>query len=260
MASDLKWRKPYILPCTIMVSLEKIRKIFAKNLANLRERESLTQAAFAEALNQKYQIGLKRTSVANYEAEGIMPKIETLYCIADFFGKTIDQLLHENLERPILFLSETVKEMGPKGKNMTSMDLRPVRVEDVADWNALLQHHADAIASQQFYIVYIKSLMGAIKDKLGDLKSEEDISKIFKLTYISCLLSKSKFLRDHTEKVLEQKESDVFWGLVEKNVTIQMLAEVLRTSDDEVLKIFESARAKIEPKISPQLMSVEKIT
>jgi transcriptional regulator with XRE-family HTH domain len=66
---------------------------FERNLRWLRKQKRITQAGMAEAL------GLKRTTVANYETGVSQPGFEVLREVARFYGVSVDDLLSRNMER-----------------------------------------------------------------------------------------------------------------------------------------------------------------
>lgn len=64
--------------------------IVARNLANLRKREQLTQVELAEKFNYTDK------SVSKWEHGETMPDIEILKQLADFYGVTLDYLVTEH--------------------------------------------------------------------------------------------------------------------------------------------------------------------
>lgn len=222
---------------------EKLRSNFAKNLTMLREGKHLTQVGLANALNEQYQIGLKRASIANYESEEAMPKIDALYCIADYFGKTIDQLLHERLERPVLIHPWMLKDPSAVAAN-TGAALSTFNPETTANLNAVLNDYADAIANRQFYVEFFRTLLQQFQLHATQLNDQEKINHLFKRTYLSCLISKSKWLNDKAAAVLEETEYKVWMGFREGS-SAQMLSEALQMTEEAVLNTFYAAKNKI---------------
>ncbi len=209
----------------------------------LREQHKLTQAGLADALNDKYDIGLKRASIANYESEEAMPKIEALYCIAEYFGKSIDQLIHENLERPVLIHPWMLKDPS-QTTAATGAAISTFKPESTADLNAFLHDYADAIASRQFYVEVLKNLLQQFQHNIGQIDDREKVNHLFKRTYLSCLISKSKSLQDQAAAVLQETEYSVWMGFQEGSTT-QMLSEALQMTEEAVLDTFYAARTKI---------------
>lgn len=64
---------------------------FGKNIKYLRETSGDSQAQFAEKL------GLKRTTLAGYEANTSFPDFQTLIRIAGLFGNDLNRLVHSDL-------------------------------------------------------------------------------------------------------------------------------------------------------------------
>lgn len=72
--------------------LDDVKKIFGRRLKTLREEKDLMQQELADAL------GVKRTSISNYETGRQFPDITTIKKIADFFETTIEDLIEETDE------------------------------------------------------------------------------------------------------------------------------------------------------------------
>lgn len=66
----------------------------AQNLKYLREQKGLNQNDLAEVL------GVKRSTVGNWEIEKREPELNTLVHIAEFFGVTLDDLVLKDLKPP----------------------------------------------------------------------------------------------------------------------------------------------------------------
>lgn len=61
--------------------------MFANRFKNLRQSKELNQVQLAEKL------GVKKQSISNWENDNIMPSVEMLVKIADFFHVSTDYLL-----------------------------------------------------------------------------------------------------------------------------------------------------------------------
>lgn len=68
--------------------------MFAARIKILRLSKELNQVQLAEFL------GVKKQSVSNWENDNIMPSIEMLMKIADFFHVTTDYLLGRDIQDP----------------------------------------------------------------------------------------------------------------------------------------------------------------
>ncbi len=68
---------------------DEIKSNFSKNLITLRKSKGLTQLALAEKLNYSDK------AVSKWEVGSVLPDIETLSTIADFFGVTVNDLIYE---------------------------------------------------------------------------------------------------------------------------------------------------------------------
>lgn len=70
------------------MTLEEIRLNFSKNLSRLRKENGLTQLALAEKLNYSDK------AVSKWEVGSVVPDVETMSHIADFFGITVNDLIY----------------------------------------------------------------------------------------------------------------------------------------------------------------------
>ena len=68
--------------------------MFATRIKNLRQSRELNQVQLAEKL------GVKKQSISNWENDNIMPSIEMLIKIADFFHVSTDYLLGREVREP----------------------------------------------------------------------------------------------------------------------------------------------------------------
>lgn len=69
--------------------------MFAIRVKNLRQSKELTQVRLAEKL------GVKKQSVSNWENDNIMPSVDMLIRIADFFQVSTDYLLGRDVQDKI---------------------------------------------------------------------------------------------------------------------------------------------------------------
>ena len=67
---------------------EEIKRNFSNNLSRLRKENGLTQLALAEKLNYSDK------SISKWEVGSVIPDIETLTHIAEFFGTTVNDLIY----------------------------------------------------------------------------------------------------------------------------------------------------------------------
>ena len=82
--------------------LEDLKFIIARNIADLRKNNGLTQAEFAEKLNYSDK------AVSKWERGESIPDISILKLIAEMFGVTVDYLLEEDHSKADA-LMETVR-------------------------------------------------------------------------------------------------------------------------------------------------------
>lgn len=83
-------------PCLyVLYSKPKCRKImdlyFASNLKLLRKRKKRTQDEVS------FSTGIKRPTLSGYENSGVLPGIESLLALSDYFGVSVDTLLRVDL-------------------------------------------------------------------------------------------------------------------------------------------------------------------
>ena len=74
-----------------------------ENIKGLRTARSINQVEFAKAL------GVTKQCVSNWENDNVVPSIEMLVKIADYFGVTTDYLLGRS-ERPCIDVSGLSEE------------------------------------------------------------------------------------------------------------------------------------------------------
>lgn len=71
-----------------VMTQEEIKKNFSSNLIRLRKTNGLTQLALAEKLNYSDK------AVSKWEVGSVIPDVETMTHIADFFGITVNDLIY----------------------------------------------------------------------------------------------------------------------------------------------------------------------
>lgn len=234
---------------------DKLKNNFAKNLQLLRTRNDLTQAKLVQELNSRYSdIELQRTSIVSYETEGSMPKMDALYCIADYFGKTMDQLVSPTMDKPVLrpsWLEERIAEPGMQVKGecgKTPLQIGEVEksAEQAQEVNIdhLLTTCAEGIAYRQFYTEFLKSLYQQLLDN-ANKEEQAKVDNIFSKTFLGCLVSKSKYMRDTAENLLPEPEFSVFMAFSNKDADIQLVAKGLEMTKEEVIAAFNSAQTKL---------------
>ncbi|MEI7587017.1 helix-turn-helix transcriptional regulator [Runella sp.] len=236
--------------------VDKLKKNFAQNLQMLRTRNKLTQAGLADELNDRYQnfdFDIQRTSIVNYEAESAMPRIDALYCIADYFGKTIDQIISPNMDAATL-VHRWMNPAGPE-PNMRVASERyesskheqmnsgaPASYE--AYLNGILTGYVDALAYRQFYVEFLKRFMFELQKDARNLEEREKINGIFDKTFLGCWISKSKYFQDLAANLLDEVELKVFLAFQE-NSSLEMIAKGLEMDEQQVVEIFANAQLKI---------------
>ena len=72
---------------------EEIKKNFSENLINLRKTNNLTQLQLAEKLNYSDK------AVSKWEVGSVLPDIETLCKISEYFGITVNDLIYKKKEK-----------------------------------------------------------------------------------------------------------------------------------------------------------------
>ena len=72
-----------------MEETKDIKKIVAKNLANLRKNKKLTQTELAE------KFGYSDKAISKWENGDNLPDIQTLYQLCEFYNVTLDFLVNE---------------------------------------------------------------------------------------------------------------------------------------------------------------------
>ena len=83
-----------------------IKKIVAKNLANLRKNKKITQTELAE------QFGYSDKAISKWENGDTLPDIQTLYQLCEFYNVTLDFLVNEqNFEDKIKYINHLNKKI-----------------------------------------------------------------------------------------------------------------------------------------------------
>ena len=72
-----------------MEETKDVKKIVAKNLANLRKNKKLTQTELAE------KFGYSDKAISKWENGDTLPDIQTLYQLCEFYNVTLDFLVNE---------------------------------------------------------------------------------------------------------------------------------------------------------------------
>lgn len=232
-----------------------LKKNFAKNLQNLRTQSNLTQAKLADTLNDKYKdfdIHLKRTSIVNYETGEAMPRIDALFCIADHFGRTIDQIISPTMDKPRLihFLGP-----GPVADAARSERYQATGIERVTEKNDLpvsgmdidgiLTTCVDGMLYRRFYVEFLGSLYQKLYEEAPTPESKKNFEKTFFKTFLGCQISKSKYLQDLAENMLSEQEFEIFMAFQDHNTTIESVAKANDLTEPQVVEIFNKAQHKL---------------
>lgn len=72
---------------------EELKKNFSNNLIKLRKTNNLTQLALAEKLNYSDK------AISKWEVGSVIPDVETMTQIADFFGITVNDLIYPETKK-----------------------------------------------------------------------------------------------------------------------------------------------------------------
>ena len=75
---------------------EELKKNFSNNLIKLRKTNNLTQLALAEKLNYSDK------AISKWEVGSVIPDVETMTQIADFFGITVNDLIYPETKKKYL--------------------------------------------------------------------------------------------------------------------------------------------------------------
>lgn len=82
--------------------MNDIKLVIAQNIINLRKEHKLTQAELAERLSYSDK------AVSKWERAESVPDISVLKEIADLFSVTVDYLISEKHEKPVVITKKTV--------------------------------------------------------------------------------------------------------------------------------------------------------
>jgi transcriptional regulator with XRE-family HTH domain len=231
---------------------DKLKRNFARNLQRLREGRGLSQMALAEQLNEKYnhQIQLKRTAIANYEAEEAMPRIDALHCIADYFNWSIDEMLETEDRQPLLrqaWLNTAKSSSLPESDHENNMPAQSaVSAPNIhaAEISNMCRIVAEKTAIHQFYIELTKNFLSQLRTTAKEEKEQQRIDQLFSKTYLGCLIGKTKTMQEQAKDTLTEQEYDVFMAFLEPESDMTIVAKGLDIGEDEALAIFQKAQEK----------------
>ena len=79
---------------------EEIKLNFLENLSKLRKSKNLTQLQLAEKLNYSDK------AISKWEVGSVLPDIETMSHIAEFFGLTVNDLIYKKKESILRYITQ----------------------------------------------------------------------------------------------------------------------------------------------------------
>lgn len=79
---------------------EEIKQNFSQNLIKLRKSKNLTQLQLAEKLNYSDK------AISKWEVGSVLPDVETLSHIAEFFGLTVNDLIYKKKESILRYITQ----------------------------------------------------------------------------------------------------------------------------------------------------------
>ncbi len=91
---------------------EEIKQNFSHNLLRLRKAKNLTQSKLAEALNYSDK------AVSKWEVGAVLPDVETMVNIADFFDVKVNDLIYtqkQNIDRKFKLKNVVISLLGIVG-------------------------------------------------------------------------------------------------------------------------------------------------
>ena len=240
-----------------------LKNNFAKNLQNLRSQNGLTQARLAEVLNEKFQVynlQLQRTSIVNYEKKEAMPRIDALYCIAKYFGRTIDQVISDNMDESLVVrLMEgyqtgpraVVTQRGAPGENRekSTANAADVEIDDI------MKACVDGVLHRQFFLEFSKRLYKTLCDEAPSAADRERFEKTFFRTFVGCQISKSAYLEELARKTLSNLEFEIYMAFGQRDMNIANLSKAHAKTEQEVVDIFNKAQSKITSAMEEKVKS-----
>lgn len=79
---------------------DEIKENFSQNLIKLRKSQNLTQLQLAEKLNYSDK------AISKWEVGSVLPDVETLSHIADFFGLTVNDLIYKKKDSILRYITQ----------------------------------------------------------------------------------------------------------------------------------------------------------
>lgn len=95
-----------------------MKQHFAVKLQELRKKHGLSQEALAEILD------VSRQSVSKWESGKIYPEIDKIIFLSEYFNISVDELLKESSERPVINLSKPAQS-APVASPDEEQDIMP---------------------------------------------------------------------------------------------------------------------------------------
>ncbi|PLR84627.1 LexA family transcriptional regulator [Bacillus canaveralius] len=85
---------------------------FGEKLKSLRIQRGLSQEELADKLNEKYDSKINKAMISKWENSKEEPRMESVRNIANFFGKTLDEMLGLDTDKSSVSLHETASPYG----------------------------------------------------------------------------------------------------------------------------------------------------
>jgi transcriptional regulator with XRE-family HTH domain len=220
-----------------MALIDTIKKRFARNLKTLRKIGGLTQEEFAEKLNENYKasgIELNRATIASYEREdGAIPKMDMVYCMAEYFRTTIDGLFAEDLSSNFLSRVERIEGAESEDTVLTKEELK-LFFKEYYDFSVMCEVLRQYILAVEDYIQK-SSFEDSVKMAIGSFMKQKLVMYSIERDDIF-----SSFLQEN----LKEEERIIFKGLMKEDKTVEELAKVYDLEKSQVVQKFNSAREK----------------
>lgn len=121
----------------------ELKNIIAQNITELRKREKLTQAEFAERLNYTDK------AISKWERGESIPSVEVLKQIADMFGVKVDYLLEEGS------FEEKKDLINPKVSNSNKITITALAVTIVWFIATLIYVYAQINLNKSLWVIFV---------------------------------------------------------------------------------------------------------
>jgi transcriptional regulator with XRE-family HTH domain len=236
-----------------------LKRNFASNLRKLREKLDLTQAELANRINDRFETDIKRTSIANYENESALPRMDILYYMGQYFGTTIDELItckEEKIAQTIYKRAVRRRYVHKLKGNWTNGRAVYHYMEKTDDLKKMHEELdlckieiAEYLKIRVFNIEMNRNFLRKLKEEPAFRDNPKYVEELFSKTYLGTMLESGAAFERLAKSTLDENEYQVFEGM-SKGMDSSVLQHALDLEEHEINNVFERAKEKITKSIN----------